>query len=186
MITYSVFLRGINVGGHHKVPMAELKEVLKKLGFQSIVTILNSGNIILDADTDTEELLEQKIADQLEKTFGFRVPTIVRNANLVEAWIRDDPFEGIEVTKQIRLYITFLREVKEVDITIPWKSEDGSFRILQKNHKEIFSVLDLSKSSTPEAMSVLERAYSKEITTRNWKTILRIATKLGIEHDPPA
>ena len=47
--TYVAFLRGINVGGHHKVPMQELRDRLPELGFANIQTILNTGNIIFDA-----------------------------------------------------------------------------------------------------------------------------------------
>ena len=45
---YVALLRGINVGGHHKVPMAELRKELENLGFTNIVTILNSGNVIFE------------------------------------------------------------------------------------------------------------------------------------------
>ncbi|MGY8913954.1 MAG: DUF1697 domain-containing protein, partial [Flavobacteriales bacterium] len=45
---YIAFLRGINVGGHHKVPMAVLKTEFEKLGFKNIVTLLNSGNILFE------------------------------------------------------------------------------------------------------------------------------------------
>ena len=43
---YVAFLRGINVGGHHKVPMSELKELLESEGMSNISTLLNSGNAI--------------------------------------------------------------------------------------------------------------------------------------------
>ena len=43
---YVALLRGINVGGHHKVPMADLKKLLANLGFTNITTLLNSGNVI--------------------------------------------------------------------------------------------------------------------------------------------
>jgi uncharacterized protein (DUF1697 family) len=42
-ITYLAFLRGINVGGHHKVPMAELRAAMNDWGFDKVETILNSG-----------------------------------------------------------------------------------------------------------------------------------------------
>ena len=63
---------------------------------------------------------------------------------------------------------------------MPWSSPDNSFHILEKRGKDILSVLDLSKSKTPKAMEILEKTYGKSnITTRNWKTILRIEKKLN-------
>ena len=46
---YVAFLRGINVGGHHKIPMAELRNVMEEMGFSEVVTLLNSGNVIFDS-----------------------------------------------------------------------------------------------------------------------------------------
>ena len=46
---YVAFLRGINVGGHHKIPMADLRRALEELGFRKVVTLLNSGNVIFDS-----------------------------------------------------------------------------------------------------------------------------------------
>jgi uncharacterized protein (DUF1697 family) len=176
---YVAFLRGINVGGHHKVPMAELRKELQALKFQKVITLLNSGNIIFEADPADPGKLEQKISQHLEKVFGFPVPTIVRKAELIDALLDQDPFKDIEVTKDIRLYISFLREDVQTDMPFPWTSEDGAFKILEKTNRYILSVLDLSISKTPKAMEVLEKAFRKEnITTRNWNTIIRIAKKL--------
>ena len=79
---YVAFLRGINVGGHHKVPMADLRKELEKLDFENVETLLNSGNIIFEAIDDNEENLEKKISLHLEKSFGFPVPSIVRKCNI--------------------------------------------------------------------------------------------------------
>ena len=53
------FLRGINVGGHHKVPMAELKTTLVGMGFSNIKTLLNSGNVVFTAPARKIEVLEK-------------------------------------------------------------------------------------------------------------------------------
>jgi len=77
---YVAFLRGINVSGHHKVPMAELRKELTKLGFTNVITLLNSGNVIFESSSDDAELLEKTIAEHLEKVFGFQIPVLIRNA----------------------------------------------------------------------------------------------------------
>ena len=177
---YVAFLRGINVGGHHKVPMAELRKELEKLKFQKVETLLNSGNILFEANTDDPQNMESKVAGHLEKVFGFPIPTIVRKAAWIDTLANKDPFKNIVVTKDIRLYISFLKQDVKTDLEIPWVSEDGSFKILEKSNRTILSVLDLALSKTPKAMEILEKAFRKEnITTRNWNTILRIEKKLG-------
>ncbi len=177
--THVAFLRGINVGGHHKVPMTDLRDELESLGFENIITILNSGNILFDSKIKQSDEIENIISTHLEKHFGFPIPTIVRKSEMIEELFYSHPFEEVRVTKDIRLYISLLKNDINSDLEIPWKSKDQSYHILDKRGKDILSVLDLSTLKTPKAMESLEQNFGKEITTRNWKTIERIVKKLN-------
>ncbi len=175
---YVAFLRGINVGGHHKLPMADLRREMERMHFENVITILNSGNIIFDAVTSDLESLEIMLSSRLEKAFDFRVPTIIRRAKMINELLESAPFKDIEITKDIRLYVSFLRGRTEPDIELPLTSDDNAYTIIKKQNKTIVSVLDLSISNTPKGMGVLEKFYGKDITTRNWNTIVRIGKKL--------
>jgi len=175
---YIAFLRGINVGGHHKVPMADLRKVLEAMSFQKVTTLLNSGNVIFEAQTSKDTELSERIAERLEKVFQFPVPTIVISADSILDLLNDDPFEDEILTKESRGYVSFLQHKPKTSIQLPWISEDTSLKILRANDKLICSHLDLSKIKTPEAMNVLEKFYGKQMTTRNWNTIMRIGVKL--------
>jgi uncharacterized protein (DUF1697 family) len=175
---YIAFLGGINVGGHHKVPMATLGKELKKLGFENVVTLLNSGNIIFDTTNNNLEEVEKMISSNLEKKFGFQIPTIIRNSESIEELFNEAPFQNVNVTKDIRLYVSFLRKDTETDLELPWTSSDNSYKIIELRDRTIFSVLDLSVSRTPKAMEAVENFFGTDITTRNWKTIERIVKKL--------
>ena len=172
--TYIAFLRGINVGGHHKIPMADLKKEFQKLKFKNVITLLNSGNIIFDSANENISILEKKISNHLEKIFAFSVPAIVRNSEEISKLWKSDPFKDIKLTKDIRLYASFIRENNTTKIKLPWKSSDNSYSIFEMRGKTILSVLDISLSKTPKAMETLEREFGKDITTRNWNTIERI------------
>lgn len=176
--TYVALLRGINVGGHHKVPMAALRTEMERMGYEKTDTILNSGNIIFTGPPKEKSRFEADIALQLEKVFGFAIPVLVRNASEIMALTAANPFENIEVTRDIRLYISFLKEVPENKLTLPWVSDDKSFRIVDIRGKEICSVLDVSVTKTPKGMEMLEQFFGGDITTRNWNTVNRIAGKL--------
>jgi uncharacterized protein (DUF1697 family) len=58
MTSYLVLLRGINVGGKNKVPMAELRKVLEDLGFENVSTYIASGNVFLDSDLSASRTAE--------------------------------------------------------------------------------------------------------------------------------
>ena len=174
MQKYAALLRGINVGGNKKVPMAELKKILEKSGLKNVKTLLASGNVIFESNSNILQL-QTLIPSIIEKEFGFPVPVLLRTYKEIEKIIELNPFKEIKVTSQIRLYVTFLFENPEKKSTASYISKDESFKIILLSDKTVFSVLDLSISNTPEAMNMLEKIYGKNITTRNWNTILKIA-----------
>jgi uncharacterized protein (DUF1697 family) len=174
---YVALLRGINVGGHHKVPMAGLSQAIRTLGFDNVTTILNSGNVIFTSSLTREEELEDLLANHLETVFGFPIPVLIRRSTVMLDLISNNPFRQIELTRDTRLYISFLKEEPACALALPWTSDDGTYQILEVREKTICSVLDLSATQTPKGMDSLEKLFGKNITTRNWNTILRIADK---------
>jgi uncharacterized protein (DUF1697 family) len=69
MTSYLVLLRGINVGGKNKVPMAELRQLLEELGYSDVSTYIASGNVLLRSDRPAAEI-KQRIEEALPRTFG--------------------------------------------------------------------------------------------------------------------
>lgn len=175
---YIAFLRGINVGGHHKVPMADLRSLLSSIGCAQVTTLLNSGNIIFHYPSTDLEDIEVKISKALQEHFGFAVPTIIRSAANIRELVESQPFAEEQLTSDKRFYVSFFRHTKTSSITPPWSSEDNAYQILEIRGQTIISVLDLSISKTPAAMKALEQSFGKGVTTRNWNTIVRIITKL--------
>jgi uncharacterized protein (DUF1697 family) len=157
--------------------MAELSQAMKKLGFDNVTTILNSGNVIFDSSLTQEDELEALLATHLETVFGFPIPVLLRRSTVMLDLIKNNPFGQIEVAKDTRLYISFLKKEPVRELALPWTSNDGTYQILEVRGKTICSVLDLSTTQTPKGMDALEQLFGKNITTRNWNTINRIADK---------
>ena len=175
---YIAFLRGINVGGHHKLPMVGLRKELEYLGFKNIITLLNSGNVIFDSENQDLKKIEFIISNQLEKVFTFPIPTIIRTSKNITTLLKKEPLKSIEVIEQTRLYISFLKDKPVSQLKTPWISEDKSFTILEQNEYHILSILDLSIANTSKGMKKFEKLFGKNITTRTWNTIKRIGNKL--------
>jgi len=175
---YIAFLRGINVGGHHKVPMKDLVATMQSMACSNISTLLNSGNVIFESAEKDSTVLENLLEEKLEQVFNFPIPTIVRNAEELLSLISQDPFKQFVLTKDLRFYVSFLKNEATKTIEIPWHSDDDSFKILNVKNKTIISILDVSKSNSPKGMDALERIFGKEITTRNWNTLQKIVDKI--------
>ena len=77
MKRYIALLRGVNISGKNKVPMAELKTGFEALGFMEVKTCLNSGNVIFSgAEADTAALTDQ-IECMIQRQFGLDIPVFV-------------------------------------------------------------------------------------------------------------
>ena len=87
-----VFLKGINVGGHKKVPMEELRKLLTNEGFENVQTYIQSGNIILQSSEsnlgDIEETIKKAILDH----FGFDMSAILKTKHDIKRIFDDCPF----------------------------------------------------------------------------------------------
>lgn len=92
------FIRGINVGGSNKVPMAELRRVLTDAGFADVRTYIQSGNIVYappDGADDSAATLRAEgsaITAAIEETWGLNTPVMVRTAGDVTDIVARSPF----------------------------------------------------------------------------------------------
>ena len=77
MKRYIALLRGINISGKNKIAMSELKEGIVELGFDDVVTYLNSGNVIFCSDIDDKSVLSDKINGMIKDRFDLDIPVFI-------------------------------------------------------------------------------------------------------------
>jgi uncharacterized protein (DUF1697 family) len=107
---YVVLLRGVNVGGHKRVPKAEFKAVLERLGFSDISIYINSGNAVF---TSKRAVTSRNVQVALEDHFGFTIPTLVLSGEQVKKiaaaippeWTNDPPKPDKSGQKSDVLYL---------------------------------------------------------------------------------
>lgn len=104
MTQFVVLLRGINVGGHNKLPMMDLREALEALGYESVQTYIQSGNVVLSADVQPDCAAISKV---IEKRFGFAPRVFAISAERFRAVADANPYEE-EVAEPKHLHIWFL------------------------------------------------------------------------------
>jgi uncharacterized protein (DUF1697 family) len=91
MQTHIALLRGINVGGHKKLKMADLKLLFEGLGFEEVVTYIQSGNVVFS--TNEADGLAERISKEIKKQFGWEVPVLVKTADDMAKILKNCPFE---------------------------------------------------------------------------------------------
>lgn len=89
---FVALLRGINVGGRHKIAMADLRAMFSGLGFGGVATYIQSGNVVFTSTLGDVAELMAAIDEAIETTFGFRAPAVLRSAGQLAAVAVANPF----------------------------------------------------------------------------------------------
>ena len=91
MKRYIAFLRGVNISGKNKVPMAELKRCFEELDFSEVKTYLNSGNVAFSSDEDNIEVLTSQAEMIINRQFGLDIPVFVISKEKLEDILQNAP-----------------------------------------------------------------------------------------------
>lgn len=104
---YAAFLRGINISGKNKIPMVELKKYFEKAGFEDVITLLNSGNILFTSNKSADELY-QFIPQLIKDKFSLDIPVFIRTKEDLTDCLRHAPDWWGTENKEIYDNIIFL------------------------------------------------------------------------------
>ncbi|MFJ8586796.1 DUF1697 domain-containing protein [Streptomyces sp. NPDC093595] len=181
---YAALLRGINVGGHRKVPMAQLRALLAELGYGDARTHLQSGNAVFTAAAGTapadEQALGAELEQAIEKHFGFRVDCLVRSGKYLSAVAGACPFPAAELQGK-QLHVTFFSgpvgperyASLDREAFLPEEFSLGDRALY------LYAPEGLGRSKLAEALA--RPALNKGIvgTTRNWNTVVKLVEMTG-------
>jgi uncharacterized protein (DUF1697 family) len=158
----------------------KLRGVFERLGFGGVASVLSSGNIVFTSPEQDVAGLEQRIEAALSADLGITSRTIIRSGAELAALLESDPFAGLTHGRGSYLTATFLK-----DAAPPAASggePDTLTRVIgyDKAARVVLAVTDNSDPGrTPDFMTWLEKRYGRDITTRTWLTVQRIARRLA-------
>src|SRR5256712_13763154 len=109
MMTYFALVRGINVGGHKQVAMADLRDLLTQLGFADARSLLQSGNLVFRSDALTGSGLERLLETETENRLGLRTDWFVRTAQEWQAVVAHNPLRRGGERASAPLPVIFLK-----------------------------------------------------------------------------
>lgn len=171
---YITLLRGINVGGKNIVRMPELKACFEKTGFSAVVTYIQSGNVIFDADIEDRKLLINTIEDALNKSFGLNLKIVLISKPELQEVFDHAPPSFSEENSGLKRDVIFLRDGNdpaEIIKIIPVK--EGIDQV--DAGKQVLYFSRLAENSAQSRMSrIIQLPVYKEMTIRNWNTVTRL------------
>ncbi len=177
---YAALLRGINVGGARKLPMADLRALLEELGHGGVRTHLQSGQAVFASGHGDEESLAAELARAIEKRFGFPVDVLVRDHAYLRAVAEACPFPAADLEPK-QLHVTYFSAPVDEERFAP---VDGSafrpeeFR-LGDRALYLYAPDGLGRSRLAEALARPRVNNGLIATTRNWNTVTKLVELTG-------
>ncbi|AKZ58856.1 hypothetical protein SAM23877_5811 [Streptomyces ambofaciens ATCC 23877] len=172
---YAALLRGINVGGAKKVPMAELRALLTSLGHDRVSTYLQSGQAVFASDGGDAESLAAELSSAIEKRFGFTVDVLVRDHAYLKGIAQACPFPAADLEAK-QLHVTyFSAPVAEERFAAIDRAGflPEEFR-LGDRALYLYAPEGLGRSKLAEALAKPRVNKGLTATTRNWNTVVKL------------
>lgn len=171
--TYLGLLRGINVGGHHKLPMADLRALLTALGWSRVRTYIQSGNAIFEA-TDSPAVVEARLEQAIKRTFGLAVPVLVRTATAWSTYAAGNPFSSAVKTEPNRVLLALAKQPLPADAAdvLQERGTRGERIVQVEDALWIHFPQGIAQSRLTSAL--LDRVAGSPVTARNWLTVVKL------------
>jgi uncharacterized protein (DUF1697 family) len=170
-------LRGINLAGHNRVPMKELRDLAASLGLGEPETYIQSGNLLFDHDApeaDTVGLLESALLER----FGFFVPVMLRTGDELAKVAAAHPLDS-HTTDPRFLMVAFLDRVPDMEAPDVIEPDGYLPDRYQSAGRDIYLVYPRGSGRSKLDHSLLERRLRVRATVRNWKTVAALSAMVG-------
>ena len=168
MQAYVALLRGVNVAGHARVSMDELRKCFESQGLEKVRTYIQSGNVVFEHKIANVSGLVEKIENGIKAVFGLDVRVIIRTRAEMSRVIENTPFRAEEHDKA---HLTFLSaEPKDVPTREIEAVKDKTEKFLVSG-REVYLYCPNGYGKSKLSNSFFERKLKVSATTRNWRTV---------------
>lgn len=157
------------------IKMAELKKTFEALGFENVLTYINSGNIAFDSTAIKENKLIEMIEKAIEKDFGFMPQTMLRQQSAIARIIAVNPFDG-QFESHKEMHVLFMKEEMSADIQdqlLAAQTDDERFAVIGR---EIYCHLKLGVADSLLGKGFIEKKLKTSTTGRNWRTVNKLVS----------
>ena len=173
--TYISILKGINVGGHHRILMEDLKKLFSALNLCNAVTYIQSGNVVFNTGKeDFPSGIAEKIALKIKEKYGFEVPLIVRTIQQWKNIVSKNPFLVKKNADPEKCYVVFFFEKPDdnyIEKIKDIKFVPDEFVITEQ---EAFLYIPGQYHESKLSCDFFEKNLKVKASCRNWKTVLAL------------
>jgi len=170
---FIALLRGINVGGHHKIPMAELRSVCARLGWVDVQTYIQSGNVVFTS-VAKPALLEAELEKAIERRFKMSIPVIVRPAASWASYIEGNPFTEVGGNEPKLLHLALAKLPPKPDAVDALRERAAGGERIERTGEALWIHFGEGVARSKLSPAVLDRLVGSPVTARNWRTVLKL------------
>jgi len=170
MTAYVALLRGINVGGANKVPMADFRTVVAGLGYADVQIYIPSGNVVFGSSAK-EAALVVSLEAAIAQAFSLQIPVVVRSNAQLAAVLAADPFPDAASNLAHVAFLSAKPPAKAVAALDPDRSPPDVFRVVGR---EVYLHYPNGSGRSKLTGDYLERVLGVRATVRNRNTVTKL------------
>lgn len=166
-------LRGINVGGHAKVAMADLRATFAEMGFGAVESYIQSGNVVFRS-SKSPAALRSTIEQGLDAAFGHGIRVVIRTKSQLAHIVGHNPLAG-GGREPAKLHVTFLASKPAASLVTdldPDAHLPDEFRVAGT---EVYLHCPGGYGRTKLNNTFFERRFGVVATTRTWSTVTTLS-----------
>lgn len=173
MNTYIALFRGINVGGHNKLLMKDLRSLMKDLGFQKVDSYIQTGNVVFETEKEVKDQLSESISSSVEANHGFRPEVLVLDREELLEAIAANPYpEADEQPRSVHLMFLASTPTKpDLDYLDELKKESESYKLMER----VFYLHAPDGIGRSRLAGNIDKGLGVSTTGRNWRTVKKIS-----------
>ncbi|UKM65794.1 DUF1697 domain-containing protein [Flavobacteriaceae bacterium GSB9] len=176
MDTFIALLRGINVSGQKKVPMANLRQLFTETGFEKVKTYIQSGNVVFQSAEDDVQKIERKIQKAIKDSFDFEVPVLVKTPSQLQQIFKACPFAQ---EKKENSYFVMLYSIPEKELVDRLKEISYPNETFSITENCVYFYCSTGYGQAKMNNNFFERKLKVTATARNNKTMVKLIAMLA-------
>jgi uncharacterized protein (DUF1697 family) len=177
-VTFVVLLRGVNLGGHKMLAMADLRAALTRMGFSGVTTVLQSGNVVFQGAAIKTSSLETRVEKEIEKRLGLKADVHVRTAAEWLDVVAANPFTAEAKRDPGHLLVTFFRAPLDTSRVDALNAAITGPEIARADGRHLYMVFPDGIGNS-KAAPLVEKLLGARGTARNWNTVTKLAALAG-------
>jgi uncharacterized protein (DUF1697 family) len=173
-MVYLALLRGINVGPHKQVGMAELRDLVARLGFTDVQSLLRTGNLVFQGRSQPAAQLERLLEAETRKRLGLDTDFFIRTPDEWKEVVAANPFRKEAERDPAHLLVMFLKDAPDAGTVKALQAAVAGREVVRASGRHAYVVYPDGIGRSKLTHVLIEKKLGTRGTGRNWNTVLKL------------